>query len=247
MIQDTFDLKMEYLESTIMDIDEIMTEKKDEPGLFTKIKIFFAKILSSLATLKDDIERKIKAKFAEKDLKKQIEQLKLIAEDKAQKGETTMDFPDFEAYAKRYTAYKNDVRKFAAKFGNCMYDAAWQVQDDLTLFDNKTAIAEKELEKISKRKVSKKVSWVITFCEDELRGKGNVMKTINDGQKIINEVKTSALKLEKKTDVLKDDIRYLKITALQKIAAKFTKMIKVVVVKVIMMVLTPFAYIHQFT
>lgn len=203
-------------------------------SLWTKLKQFFTKIIVSLRNFDRELEIKITHVIAEKRIRQKLDSLHKELKDNQSAGIKTVEIIDYENMKSIFFKYRNELSSYAKKFSKVKYTKTWQIEDDLKEFNNVYEKYTKELEEASQKKIKVSVSKALNFVEDEIRGKSEVLKTINDSTTDFKEIENIAQGLQNKMDILGAEVIPKHVGFIQKMVNSISAFVRRWAVKIVM-------------
>lgn len=170
-------------------------------SLWTKLKQFFTKIILSLKSFIKELQLKIEYTIKEKQLKEKLTQMHKELKEK-QLTHKNVKMVDYWEMENVFNKYYKELIKYAKKFSKVKYTKTWQIEDDLDAFNKLIENCNKELEEISDKKITVPTSKALAFVEDELRGKSEILSSLNDAIKDFAEIEQMAEELKTRMDIL---------------------------------------------
>lgn len=239
----TFEDTMNYtnicLESAIFEYTEelltnhYVTEAVKE-SLWTRLKQFFTKIILSLQNFTKELQVKIEYVINEKQIRHKLHQLHKELKENQSTGIKSIEMVDYWEMKRLFNKYHDDLMSYAKKFSKVKYTKTWQIEDDLDDFNKMVEKCNTELEEISKKKIKVSTMKALNFVEDEIRGKSEVMKTVNDLQREFSEIQQIAEGLKTKMNILGAEVIPKHVGFIQKIVNSIGSFIRKWSVKIIM-------------
>ena len=211
--------------------------ESQKKSLAQKVKMFIDRLIAQLAKFKEDLQNNIRKAVADKKVKKNLKKTRdelIRARDMGSRKVITIDVI---RYKERYMECYKNLWKIAKRFDKVEYKSVHDIDADLknfnAMYDKYTA----ELKEIGETKIERPINDVIQFCEYELDGRSAVFKTLNDTEKNLKDMKTSADALERKRNILGDEVIPKRVTVIQKVSAKMCSFVKNCITKFIMTVI----------
>ena len=140
-----------------------------------------------------------------------------------------------------FSKYYEDLTQYAKKFSKVKYTKTWQIEDDLAEFDKLIDECNRELEKASEKKIKVSVEKALNFVEDELRGKSEILKALNNSLRDFAEIEQNADQLRTKMNVLGTDVIPRHVGFIQKMTNGISKFVRKWVARIIMRLVYFFA------
>lgn len=246
----SFDDSMQYtnvcLESAIFTYSEnLLTNhyvtEAVKTSLWTNLKQFFSKLILAMKDFIKELEIKIEYIINEKQIRDKLKSIHQLLKSKQISGETTIEVIDYWEMKSVFNKYYKDLTKYAKKFSKVKYTKTWQIEDDLAMFDKLFNDCNKELEKISEKKIRVSISKALDFVEDELRGKSELLKSLNDSLRDFAEIEQSADQLRTKMNILGTDVIPRHVGFIQRMVNAVSKFLRKWTVRIIMRVVYTFA------
>ena len=241
------DRKIEmYLNDAMVEFYEMYenthyVSESHKASLSERVKRFIDRIIAQLKKFSQELSANIKNAVANKKVKKNLKKTKSLLQKAKDNGATTVTTIDVIAYKQRYMQCYKSLWKIARRFDKVEYSSVKAIDADLknfnAMYDKYTA----ELKELGETKVEKDIDEMIRFCDYELDGTSAVFKTLNDTETNLQQMKISADALEKKRNVLGDEVIPKRVNVIQRVAMKITTFVKDCVTKFIMTVVFVFA------
>ena len=230
-----------YAESSVND-DLIFTEKKKEQESFAlKTKRFFANLVAAfqnfIATIQVEVDKKVRGKEFEKNLRKLHKELK----EGKKGGIQTIEVHDIWNMRKEYLSCVDDLKKYARKFSEMKYKRTDEIDDDIIQFNTIMENYKQQLEEASKKTVIVPITRMISFIESEISGQSKVLNSLNDAIALLQQMSKDCELIEKRRDILGPDILTKHVGFMRKIAYSITGFFRKWVVKFISTVVFIFA------
>ena len=169
------------------------------------IKKFFTKLMTSMSSFIKEIQIKIEYTARQKHLKDRLKEMEEELKEREAKGEKEVDIFDFWYYKKKYLELNFSLRQLARKFTKVKYTKTWQIEDDLKKFNDKVKEYGDIMEEATKKTTHISLRKALNFVEDEIRGKSEVFKTLNDSMREFQEMQLAET-MEKKLETLGSDV-----------------------------------------
>jgi hypothetical protein len=198
------------LESAIFTYtDELLTNhyvtEAVKDSLWTKLKQFFTKIILSLKSFTKELQLKFEYTIKEKQIKKKLTQLREDLKEK-QSTQNNVKMIDYWEMKRIFNKYYDDLIKYAKKFSKVKYTKTWQIEDDLDSFNKLLDKCNEELEKVADTKITVSITKALDFVEDEIRGKSDVLSSLNDSIRDFAEIEQIAEELKTRMNILGADV-----------------------------------------
>ena len=241
--ESTFDGSMAYpnscLESAILTYTEdllsnhYVTEAVKET-LWTRLKQFFAKIILALKNFDKQLQINLDHAIAEKQIRKKLDTLYKELKDNQSSGIKTVEIIDYMNMKSIFFKYRNELTMYAKKFSKIKYTKTWQIEDDLKEFNTLYEKYTKELEEASHKKIKISVKKALDFVEDEIRGKSEILKSINDSTRDFAEIENIAEELQTRMNILGAEVIPKHVGFIQKMVNSISSFVRKWTVKIIM-------------
>jgi len=203
-------------------------------SLWTRLKQFFAKIILSLKNFSKELQIKIDHTIAEKQIRQKLDSLHKELKNNQAVGIKTVEIVDYANMKSIFFKYHNELTNYAKKFSKIKYTKTWQIEDDLKEFNNVYEKYTKELEEASQKKIKISVKKALDFVEDEIRGKSEILKSINDSTRDFSEIESIAEALQTKMDILGAEVIPKHVGFIQKMVNSISTFVRKWAVKIIM-------------
>ena len=174
-------------------------------SLWTKLKKFFTKMILSIKSFIKELQLKIEYAVKEKQIKEKLTQMRKELKEK-QLTQKTVQMVDYWTVKKIFNEYYKDLSKYAKKFAKVKYTKTWQIEDDLEEFDKLMDKCNKDLEAMTNKKITVDIEKALDFVEDELRGKSEILSSLNDAIRDFSEMDQISNEMRTKMDVLGADV-----------------------------------------
>ena len=225
--------------------DELLTNhyvtEAVKTSLWTNVKQFFTKIILAMKDFIKELQIKIEYAISEKQIRNKLTELRQSIKDKKYEGAKSIEMIDYWEMKRTFTKYYDDLSKYAKKFSKVKYTKTWQIEDDLEEFDKMLNNCNRELESISNKKISVSIEKALDFVEDEIRGKSEIFKSLNDSLRDFEEVQRNADNLKTKMTILGADVIPKHVNFIQKMINGISSFVRKWAVKIIMKVVFAFA------
>ena len=208
--------------------------------LSASIKKFFTKLMMSMNEFIKELQIKIEYTMREKHLKDRLKEMRKELEEKKLDGEKEVEIFDVWYYKNKYLQLNKNLQGYAKKFAKVKYTKTYQIDDDLKKFNGLIDEYSDIMENALKRTTTIKLKKAIDFVEDEMRGKSEVFKTLNDSMRQFQEMKSIADSMQAKLEVLGNDVIPKHIGFIQKIANGISSFVRRFVTKFVMTVVLIF-------
>ena len=149
---------------------------------------------------------------------------------------------DYWEVRKIFNKYYKEMTDYAKKFSKVKYTKTWQIEDDLDAFNKLMDKCNNELEEVTSKKITVSISKALDFVEDELRGKSEILSSLNDSIRDFAEIEQIANELRTKMNVLGADVIPKHVGFIQKMVNSISGFIRKWVVKFIMGVVFIFTF-----
>lgn len=248
--ESAFNGSMQYvnicLESAIFTYtDDLLTNhyvtEKVRDSLWTELKKFFSKIVLSIQSFIKELRVKIEYAITEKQINTKLRDLRQSIKDKQSDGTKTIEMIDYWEMKRIFAKYYDDLSKYAKKFSKVKYTKTWQIEDDLKAFNELLDTCNNELEKASEKKVTISIMKALDFVEDEIRGKSEIFKSLNDSLRDFAEIQQNADQLKTKMDILGADVIPKHVGFIQKMINGICGFVRKWTVRIIMKIVFTFA------
>lgn len=210
-------------------------------SLWDSIKKFFAKMMETMNTYARDLQARIEDAVRTKEIHRKLKQLQMDLTDKSKKGATTVRVMDVWKYRDTYLRMNADLWRRAKKFAKTKYSKTYEIEDDLKEFDQIVDEYVKEIEKIQETRIEVPIQKMIAFVEDELRGKSDVIASLNSAMTKYREMERDALNLKNRYRILGSDVLPKHVGLIKRVTRTITDFIHKFVVKFVTTVVFVFA------
>ena len=211
-------------------------------SLWTRLKDFFTKIILAIKNFIKELKVKIEYAINEKQIKQKLHALHEELKDKEYKGINAVELTDYISMKNIFNQYYDKLIGYAKKFSKVKYTKTYQIENDLEEFDKMMDKFNKELEEASNKKVKWSVKKALDFVEDELRGKSDVFKTLNQSMSDFAEIEQIAENLRTKMNVLGVDVIPKHVGFIQKMIIGISGFIRKWTIKIIMGIVFIFTF-----
>ena len=211
-------------------------------SLWTKLKQFFTKIILSIKNFNKQLQINIEHTLVEKQIRNKLDSLHKELKDKQEAGIRNIEIVDYERMEDIFFKYYREMVSYAKKFSKVKYTKTWQIEDDLKDFNDLYQKYTKELEAASQKKIKMSVKKALDFVEDEIRGKTELLKTINDSAREFAEIQNIAEGLETKMNILGAEVIPKHVGFIQKMVNSISAFVRKWTVKIIMGIVLIFTF-----
>jgi hypothetical protein len=235
-----------YLESAILTYTEdlltnhFVTESVKE-SLWSKLKQFFAKLILSLKSFTKELQTKIDYVIKEKQIHAKLNQLHKELKEK-QSINKTVEMVDYWEMRRIFNKYYNVLSNYAKKFSKVKYTKTWQIEDDLDAFNKLLEKCNAELEEVSSKKIKVSITKALNFVEDEIRGKSEVFKSLNDSMRDFSEIEQIAEGLKTRMNILGAEVIPKHVSFIQRMVNAISGFVRKWTVKIIMGIVFIFTF-----
>lgn len=238
-INNVFDTVLfEYTDSLYT--NHYVTESEKE-SLITTIKKFFINLIESIKNYGRELSIKIDYVIREKKIKENLERLKREIISNKEKGSQYVEMIDYWNYKNKYLELNRKLTVYAKKMSKMNYNKTWEIEDDLEKFNIIIEDYSHIMEEASLKKIDVQIDKALEFVEDELRGKSEVLSTLNDSMRLFQDMNREAQMLESKLNKIGSDIIPKQANLLFRIANAISSFVKKFVTKFVMGVTFLFA------
>lgn len=203
-INNKFDKVLFEYNDTLYTNHYVTESEKD--SLITIVKKFFINLIESVKNYIRELSIKIDYAVREKKVKENLEKLKKEILENKEKGNEYIEMIDYWNYKNKYLELNNKLSLYAKKMSKMHYNKTWEIEDDLERFNIIIEEYSNIMDDASEKKINVKISKALEFVEDELRGKGEVLSTLNDSMKLFQDMNREAQMLESKLNSLGSDV-----------------------------------------
>lgn len=245
-----YDSSMNYankiLEKAIFEYGDFLynehyISEKTEDTLWTSLKKFFTILIVSIKDYIKELSIKIEYTIREKQLKNKLKKIREEILDAKNKGKHEIEIMDFWNYRNKYLELNKKLKKYANSFSKIKYTKTWQIEEDMEKFNNIINEYSEIMVDASQETITVNINIALDFVEDEIRGKSEVLKTLNDSMQLFEEMHRIAGNLRTKMDILGADVIPKHVNFIQKIANSISSFVRRFVTKFIMTVVFLFA------
>lgn len=210
-------------------------------SLWDSIKKFFAQIVETINTYARDLLARIEDTIRKKEIHRKLKQLRSELKEQSGKGAKTVRVMDVWKYRDTYLRMNKDLWKRAKRFAKTKYTKTYEIEDDLKEFDDTVSSYTAKLEEIQNSTIEVSTLKMLSFVEDELRGKSDVIATLNDSMTKFREMERDALNLKTRYAILGSDVLPKHVNFIKRMARSITNFVHRCVVKFITCVVFVFA------
>lgn len=210
-----------------------VTESEKE-SLITTVKKFFVNLIESIKNYGRELSIKIDYAMREKKVRENLESLKKEIIENKEKGNQYIEMIDYWNYKNKYLELNKKLTVYAKKMSKMHYNKTWEIEDDLERFNIIINDYSTIMEEASQKKITVKIDKALEFVEDELRGKGEVLSTLNESMRLFQDMNREAQMLESKLDSLGADVIPKQTNLLIRIANAISAFVKKFVTKFVM-------------
>lgn len=223
---------MEAITSSLEEIgDSLIITEKSKESLGQKTKKYFTDIIVALKKLTDSmvvrIEELVRSATYKAKLLKYREELK-------QKGSLSLvKVNDVWSLADCYIDMTNELVRYARRMSKNEYRTVAQVDHDIDDFNKIYNMYQDKLEKIYEKKIVINSKAMLDFVDDELSGRGSVIKTLNNSITLLQQMEKECDRLILKADVMGSDIIQKRVGLLKRVGNSISAATKKWSVKII--------------
>lgn len=203
-------------------------------SLWTKLKQFFTRIVLSIKNFIKEVKMKIEYLVNENKIRYKLDNLRKELKEKQSEGIRKIQLVDYESMERVYNKYYNELSSYAKRFSKVKYTKTWQIEDDLKDFDNLIEKFNNELNELSQKKVEWAITKALDFVEDEIRGKTEVLNSINNFTRDIAEIEQLAENLKTRMNILGADVIPKHVGFIQKMINAISGFVRKWTIKIIM-------------
>lgn len=229
---DLMDAITAYIESCEDDVLYIEKKKDGEP-LFVKLKKFISNIIASFqnftATVQVELDKKVRSAEFQSNLRKLHVELK----EAGKNGIRDIEVNDVWSLLKKYTECVNELKEYGKRFCKMKYKNTREIEDDTSKFNNIMEKYKKELKDLSDKKVTVSLQKMVDFIEDEISGRSDVMKNLNETIALLQQMSKDCELIEKRQEILGPDIIPKHVGLIRRFCSWVTGLIKPIAVKII--------------
>lgn len=202
-------------------------------SLWSKLKQFFTKFILSIKSFIKELQLKIEYTVKEKQIKEKLTQMRKDLKEK-QLTQKDVKMIDYWEVKRIFNKYYEDLTKYAKKFSKVKYTKTWQIEDDLDAFNKLIEKCNEELEEKINKKITVPISKALDFVEDELRGKSEILSSLNDSIRDFAEIEQIAEELKTRMDILGAEVIPKHVNFIQRMVNAIGGFIRKWTVKIIM-------------
>lgn len=211
-------------------------------SLWTKLKQFFTKIILSFKNFSKELELKIEYIINEKKIQKNLHELHKRLKDQQKEGTQNFEMVDYWEMKRIFNKYHDELIKYAKKFSKVKYTKTWQIEDDIAEFDKLLDKCNSELEEVSQKKIKVNIKKALSFVEDEIRGKSEVLVSINDTMREFAEIEQLAENLKTRMNILGADVIPKHVGFIQRMVNAIGSFVRKWTIKIIMGIVFVFTF-----
>ncbi len=233
------------LESAIFTYtDELLTNhyvtEAVKESLWDKLKQFFTKIILSLKDFGKELQIRIDYVIKEKQIRRKLDEMYKELK-KNESNAKRVEMVDYWTINKLFNNYYKELSSYAKKFSKVKYTKTWQIEDDLAAFDSLMDMCNAQLDDVYNKKIKVPVKKALNFVENEIRGKSEVMQSINDSLATFREIQQTAENLKTKMNILGADVIPKHVGFIQRMVNAISGFIRKWVTRITMNVVFVFA------
>lgn len=211
-------------------------------SLWTRLKQFFTKIILSLQNFAKELKVKIEYVITEKQIKHKLNSLHKELKEKQTEGIRNIEMVDYWEMKRIFKKYHSELTAYAKRFSKISYTKTWQIEDDLKDFNELVEKCNKDLDEANQKKIKVSVSKALNFVEDEIRGKSEILESINDSMREFSEIQQIASGLQTKMNILGAEVIPKHVGFIQKMVNAISSFIRKWTVKIIMGIVFIFTF-----
>lgn len=210
-----YDGSMMYINNRMNDVlfeyndmlynEHYVVESKRE-SLMVTIKRFFTNLIISIKDYIRELSIKIDYTIREKHIRKNLEELREEIIKTKDMGKRFIDMPDYWNYRDTYLELNEKLSIYANRISRMMYKKAWEAEEDLEKFNIIIEEYTDIMIEASDKKIRVNTLKALDFVENELKGKSEVLSTLNESMELFEQMYRQAKMLETKINILGQDI-----------------------------------------
>lgn len=208
----------------------IITEKSKE-SLGQKTKKYFTDIIVALKKLTDSLVVRIDELVRSTTYKAKL--LKYREELKQKRSLSLVKVNDVWSLADCYIDMTNELVRYARRMSKNEYRTVAQVDHDIDDFNKIYNTYQDKLEKIYEKKIVINSKAMLDFVDEELSGRGSVIKTLNNSITLLQQMEKECDRLILKADVMGSDIIQKRVGLLKRVGNSISAATKKWSVKII--------------
>jgi DNA repair ATPase RecN len=187
------------------------------------------------------VQLKVEYTIKEKQIKAKLTQMRKELKEKSLKRRD-VQMIDYWEINNLFGSYYKELAKYAKKFAKVKYTKTWQIEEDLDTFDKLLKKFNTELDTLSNKKITVSIEKALDFVEDEIRGKSEILTSLNDSIHDFAEIEQIANELRTKMNVLGADVIPKHVGFIQKMVNAISGFLRKWTVKFIMGVVFIFTF-----
>lgn len=211
-------------------------------SLWTKLKQFFTKIILSFKNFGKELQIKIEHTINEKQIQKKLHDMHTQLKEHQSAGDRNVEMYDYWKIKSVFNEYHDELIKYAKKFSKVKYTKTWQIEDDLDEFNKLLEKCNSELEILFSKKIKVNIKKALNFVEDEIRGKSEILTTINDVSREFKEIEQLADNLKIRMNILGADVIPKHVGFIQRMVNSIGAFIRKWTIKIIMGIVFVFTF-----
>lgn len=239
-IEEVFDIRLDRIISESLDDfvdllskDDIYEEKPIQKPLISRIKIFFANLISEVRRFFKELQVKFQETFRGVYYGRMIHKMADDIDKAKAQGKTKVEMKDFETLAKEYKSMHSELSKYTKKFVKMKYKYTTNISEDLYKFEKLCDEYEEKLDKIQDKTIVVPIDKAKEFVDKEISGRTEILLTMNQLISDLDMMSFVAQETANRREFLGSDILKEHVGAIRSMSTKFVKFTKKFTVKCI--------------
>lgn len=184
---------------------EYITERT-ATNLVDKIVQFFENIISNMRSFAKTITDTVNAKIRTAEMKKNLRQLHVKAEQLKASGKRTINIPDFDQIERVLTENIRKLRKVSTRIVKNQYKTTVAMDEDFKDFLRLYDEAEKAFNEVISANVDMDIDKVIRWTEAQISGRDDTLSIIDETIQDIEEMEREVKRMMEKREIYGADI-----------------------------------------
>lgn len=193
--------------------------------LLDRIKEFIAKIVNSFKSFARDLKTRIDAYTRKKEFTASLNRAKEKLLKQKEEGVKYVEVRDVWKYKSIYKKLNGELWDYVKRFEKMNYKKAWQIEDDLERFDQVLEKYSQRLDAARELKKEVTIDAALNFVTNELRGKSEMYKELNEEIVRFEDLKNRADQFETRFNLVGEGMIEEKTKIIGKIKGVFTRML----------------------
>lgn len=232
-------------EAVISSIEEYaenhyLTEAKRD-SLWVRFKKFLVATMESFKDFQKSFKRKLSDEVERKQLKETLLATKRKLEVDKRAGVKMVPYPDFMELKSLYAKTVHELESNVKRVLKMQYRSIANLNEDLDKCEKIIYDYQAKEKAILEEKKLVSVSFMLNLVENELRGNSDIFNTLSRYESMLHDLEDEMDKIEKRKEILGDDILPKKLGILRRLVNKIGGFIKSTVVKLITKIVFIFA------